>query len=206
MDLIAFDLSTHTGYAVFHDGNLIDHGVLEIEPISNYKADVKSYKDLPEEYPFNLMTAAQQVAISCYQVYLKYPNSKVVIEHIEKGKQRISQNLLAFIHYAFLEQFREIGVRYLLVSDWRNQTKCYLKYWPEYRAWNAKVGRAKRKATPTKAGAKVAKIDGKIVSRIDLKKLSIIIANEHYSLDVKNDNTADAINLGRAAIELGLWS
>lgn len=204
MDIIAFDLSRHTGYSVFRDAKLINYGLLE-EEITGFKAEIKKYTDLPDSYPFNLISAADTMVDRCWEIYNQYPEAKVVVEHTEKGKQRISQKFLLFLHYAFSKKFEEVGFKYLLVSDWRIQTKCYLKHWPEYKRWNGRVGRAKRKAKPTKAGSIVAKIDGKVVSTINQKKLSIILANEKYGLSIKDDNIADAINIGRAAVELKLF-
>ena len=75
-----------------------------------------------------------------------------------------------------------------------------------YQKWNLKIRAAKKVAVPTKNGSICAKIDGKRVSAINQKKLSIIIANEKYGIQIKNDNIADAINIGRAAVELGVFA
>lgn len=205
MYLISFDLSTHTGYAVFKGDELIEYGLLETK-ISNNKGNIKSYKDLPSEFPLNFFAATKSIVDQCLTIVDKYPNSKVVTEFTEQSKFRMSQKFLEWLHYEFIVAIREknLELKFLLNSDWRKQVKCYLKHHPDLAEYNKKVAKAKREATPNKVGARVAKIDGKIVAKVNQKKLSIIIANEKYNLEIKDDNIADAINVGRAAIELGL--
>ena len=203
---IALDLSTNTGYAIFKDTKLIKYDVFT-RKVPGYKADVKSYKDFPKEYPINFLDTAEAIAEECIRVIQENKIDKVVIEHCEGAKQRLSQRLLEWTHFALIQRLKALGIdfKYLLVHDWRDVVGCYLKRWPDYQKFNQKVRAAKKKATPTKSGMLIAKIDGKRVGPVNQKKLSIIIANEKYGLEIKNDNMADAINLGRAAIELGLF-
>jgi hypothetical protein len=208
--LLSLDLSTHTGWAYFEDGILIDAGAFDVK-VYEYVANVKKWSDLPEIYPYNHIGAANHVAVECYNLWTKLSQPNVVTEHTEGSKHRISQRTLEFIHFAVFSKFSEYGVntRYLLNSDWRKYCKCYISQWPEHQKWNKEVGKAKKKAKPTKAGAKVAKINGKIVSRIDQKKLSIFIAKKNHpkfiDLIGTNDNIADAINMGDAAIALKVF-
>lgn len=204
MRFLALDLSTKTGYAVFDDDKLVVYGRIEIKKPAHYKADVKTSADLPEDYPVSFVETAEAIADHCLSLYHEHECELVIIEHTEKGKARLSQRLLEWINYAVFRKLhsQSIPVKYLFVSDWRTATKCYLKYWPEHKLWNAKVAKLKKAAIPTKSGAKIAKIEGKIVTKIDQKKLSILLANEAYDLNIKDDNIADAINLGRAAFSL----
>jgi len=204
---IALDISTNTGYAIFEGGKLTKHDVFTIKA-SNYKADVKCFSDFPKEYPDNFLVTAQKIASKCLEIIRENGITKVIIEHPEAGKQRLSQRLIEWTHYALALALKEASIdfRYLLVHDWRLQVGCYLKLWPEYQKWNQKIRAAKKKAIPTKSGAICAKIDGKRVAAINQKKLSIIIANEKYGLAIKDDNIADAINIGRATVELGVFS
>ena len=200
MKFLSLDLSTNTGYAVFENDKLDTYGLVSYKA-TNYKADVKKYSDFPAEYPYNFIDVADKFGAVAVQLYRDHGCEAVVIEHTEKGKQRLSQRLLEWINLVVVQAFTRIGVRvsYLLVSDWRSYCKCYLKYWPEHRVWNAKIVKLKKKALPTKSGAKIAKIDGKIVTKVNQKKLSILLANEAFGLATKDDNIADAINIGRAA-------
>jgi len=205
--IIALDISTNTGYAIFEDDKLIAYDVFTIKVV-NYKADVKCFSDFPKEYPDNFLLTAQKLADGCMKVIQEHQITKVIIEHPEAGKQRLSQRLLEWTHYALVLRLKEAGLdyRYLLVHDWRCQVNCYIKHWPDYQKWNLKIRAAKKVAVPTKNGSICAKIDGKRVSAINQKKLSIIIANEKYGIQIKNDNIADAINIGRAAVELGVFA
>ena len=204
MKFLSLDLSTKTGYAVFESDTLIEYGLVKSGKKSHYKADVKSFKDLDEDYPLGFIQTAKEIASLCKEIYHQHNCELAVIEHTEAGKARLSQRLLEWINYAVAYEFLEnqIPLQYLFVSDWRNAVKCYLKYWPKHKIWNTKIKKLKAVATPTKSGAKIAKIDGKIVTKVDQKKLSIILANDAYGLTLKDDNVADAINLGRAAFAL----
>ena len=208
MRYIALDISSNTGYAVFDNDKLIAYDVFT-RKVEGFKADIKAFTDLPDIYPYNFMKASQEVARLCHNAYGKYGCSMAVIEHPELGKQRLSQRLLEWNNLAVCQRFQEFGIpfKYLLVADWRKRVQCYLRYWPEHQKWNKEVGKAQKiaKKESEKLGRKVmAKIDGKVVSKINQKKLSIILANEKYGITIKDDNIADAINLGRAAWELEL--
>jgi len=200
---ISLDISTNTGYAIFDNDKLLDYGVFT-RKVKNYKADVKSYKDFPECYPDNFLETIDTITAECMRIIQNNQIDLVIIEHPELGKQRLSQRLLEWTHLTLVRALKNENTpfKYILVSDWRSLVKCYLKYWPEHQTWNKEVRKAKAKATPTKKGNKIPKIDGKRVSATNQKKLSILIANQHYLINVKDNNIADAINIGRAYIEM----
>lgn len=210
MDLLSLDLSTHTGWAFYQSGVLSKVGSFDVK-IENYVTNVKKWTDLPRVYPYNHINSADDVAERCLQLWDSFKRPNVIAEHTEGSKHRISQRTLEFIHYAVFTELGNQGCqpRYLLNSDWRKHCKCYLKEWPEYQKWNKEVSKAKKKAKPTKSGARVAKINGKIVSPVDAKKLSIIIAKKNHPQFEEqigsNDNIADAINLGDAALAYGVF-
>lgn len=209
MDLLALDLSTHTGWAFYQSGVLSKVGSFDVK-IHDYVTNVKKWSDLPKNYPYNLIMAARTMSQMCVNLWHDLGKPSIVTEHTEGSKHRISQRALEFIHYDLFNNIPPYVMKYLLNSDWRKNCKCYLKEWPEYQKWNKEVSKAKKKAKPTKAGAKVAKIDGKVVSPIDAKKLSIIIAKKnHQKFEEQigsNDNIADAINLGDAALAYNIFN
>jgi hypothetical protein len=207
MRYIGLDISTNTGYAIFDKDTLVDYGVFTIK-VQDYKADVKTFKDFPESYPLNFLKTSDEIAKQCIQIIAKNNIDMVIIEHSEKGKQRLSQRLLEWTHMALIKELilNKIPFKYILVNDWRNAVKCYIKYWPDHQDWNKKVKGAKKKAEPTKTGMLVPKIDGKRVSAINQKKLSVIIANKDYGISIKDNNIADAINMAHAANILGMVS
>jgi len=205
MRYIGLDISTNTGYAIFEKDELINYGVFT-RKVENYKADVKTYKDFPESYPQNFIVTCEEITQQCIRIIQEHNVDMVIIEHPEKGKQRLSQRLLEWTHLILVKELikNNIPFKYILVSDWRSAVKCYIKYWPDHQEWNKQVKGAKKKAIPTKTGMLVPKIDGKRVSAINQKKLSIIIANRDYSINIKDNNIADAINMAHAANELGM--
>lgn len=205
MKFLALDLSTNTGYAIFDNNKLAGHDTFTIKA-KDYVASIKNYENFPASYPYNLIETSEAIANKCFEIFQENKCEAVVIEHPETSRQRISQRLIEFIHYAVLKKFEGKCVKYLLVSDWRRQVKCYIKHWPELKKWNDKVMKAKKIATPTKSGARLAKIGGKVVSKYDFKKLSIYIANKYYGVNISSDDVADAINIGRAACELGVFN
>lgn len=207
MQILSFDLSSHTGWSLFEEGHLKEYGLLEIA-IKDYKAILKSHKDFVSAYPLNLATAAQEMTALCMELIDKYPAAHIVTEHTVCGKNVVSQRFLEFLHYVFTTEIHKRGrsFKYLMNSDWRIHNKVYLKHWPEHQAWNKTVSKLKKSAKPTKSGAKVAKLDGKIVTKIDQKDLSILIANQTFNLNLDDDNIADSVLLGKAAHEMEIFT
>ena len=212
--LLALDLSTKTGWAYFSaQGKLTQVGSFT-HKIDKYAANIKSWKDFPSEYPWNFMDTSVEVSNSVRLLAMELNCPKIVIEMTEGSRHRISQRTLEFIHYAVLNILQTSGysstkLKYILNSDWRRDTRCYISQWPEFVKYNKEVSKAKKKSVPNKAGAKVAKIAGKVVSKYDAKKISIHIAKTNYPLFAdrigSNDDIADAINLGHAAYNLGVF-
>jgi hypothetical protein len=209
MRILSLDISTHTGWSYLENGKLARYGIIEV-PVPGFKAEIKSFRDYPPEYPGNFLGAARALALALDQLITELQPDCIVSEETNKAKARFSQKILEFLHYGFLTMLEEhhptVKFRYLTTKCWRDVTQCYIKDWPEYAKWNSKIGRLKAKAKPTKSGAKVAKLDGKIVTKVDQKKLSVILANQHFGLDIDNDNIADSLNMLRAAVELKLFS
>lgn len=202
---MSLDLSTHTGWAYYGDNKLVSVGSFDVKVI-DYISELRSYRDVPITYPQNLINAARSMSKMCLELWISLGEPLIVTEHTEGSKHRVSQRLLEFIHFAHFDSSMGTKTRYLLNSDWRKYCRCYISQWPDIQKWNKEIGKIKRKAVPTRSGAKIAKIDGKIVTRYDAKRLSIHIANLNHKdlIDQigKNDNIADAINMGDAALEI----
>lgn len=201
MRILAFDLSRHTGWAVMDDGDvLVKSGSFDVE-ILNWKSDVSRSDQFAPEFPRNFHNAVLQIAEKCGELVQEWEPNLVVTEFIEGSPRRFSQMFLDWLHCAFFNKMADLKqeYRYILNSDWRNYSGCWISQHPELKRYNAKVGRAKRLSKPNKAGARVAKIDGKIVSKINAKKLSIMLASQQYNLQLKSDDEADAILQARAA-------
>jgi hypothetical protein len=215
MDILSLDLSTKTGWAFFSDNKLVKVGTFT-HKVVDYKSEIKIWTDIPKAYPYNILNMAQTVAEACVQLWFQLGQPYIVVEHTEGSSHRISQRTLEWIHYAVYNRLHNYALvsgvdkfKYVLNSDWRKATNCYISQWPEMQKFNKEVAKAKKKATPNKAGARVAKIDGKIVSKWDAKKLSIYIAKKNYpdmADQITTDDIADAINMGHAAIKLGIFN
>ena len=178
MRILSLDISTHTGWSVFDNERLIEYGKYNIH-VSGYKAEIKSYKDYPASYPKNFIDAANSQENKVNELLKLYNPDAVVIEETNKSRQRFSQKILEWMHFTvvslLLSKNQKFG--YITTTCWRKQTNCYMKDWPEYKKWNYKVSQAKKTAKLTKSGSRVAKINGKVVSAINQKKLSVILAN-----------------------------
>jgi len=206
MKWAALDLSRHTGYAIFEDETLLKHGVLEVE-IKHYKQQVVKYSDLPIQYPQNLIDAANDVCKLVIELCLQEEVSLVVVEDSEPSSgRRFSQRFIEWMHLKVYEKMMEhnITFKYLLNSDWRVATKCYMKHWPEFKEHNKKRNTLKKNTKPNKAGARVVRTETGVMKKLDQKDISLHIANKKYNLNLTDDNIADSINLATAAIELGL--
>ena len=109
MKVLAFDLSTKTGWALFENGKLVCYGQL--------KASVEGDKT-SDNYPHNFIKMASKMA---YDVKGKIINSKpnyVVTEETNKGKNRFSQKQLEFIHFA-VNHVAQCKIHYMDTSEWR---------------------------------------------------------------------------------------
>lgn len=207
MKILSLDPSSRTGYSIFDNGKLIKFGLLEKE-IRNFTFNVSSYNQLPKDYPVNLLDSSTWIAKEIMVIIKAHNIKHVVLEHTEGSSRRFSQRYLEWLHMSLVLAFLKHGIefKYLLNSDWKKVTKCYLKHWPEYDKHNKEVRKMKKKATPTASGAKVARKDGKVLTVIDTKRLSCLLASQRVGKEIDNDNIADSILIGYAAIELNLFS
>jgi hypothetical protein len=200
---LSLDLSSRTGWALWKGHKLQVFGLIE-EIIPDFKHNVKSFKDLPHNYPYNLIGAIDRLMDQLEVLFASNSIHFVVVEHTEGSSFRFSQKYLEWLHLAFFRKFGfKYKVLYLLNKDWRTATGCYIKLWPEFQQRNKLYAKLKRKLKN-----KIVKHEGKRISRMDQKKLSVHIANifiSDFGFDpVSDDNIADAINLGRAAVKLNL--
>ena len=172
MRILAFDLSRHTGWAVMDGPERVDSGFFEVK-IAGWKSDISKTDQFPPQFPGNFETVIEEIVEKCKDLVARYKPDLVVTEFIEGSSRRFSQLFLDWIHLDFYRCMKAIEqpFKYMLNSDWRNHCRCYVSQHPEVKKYNAQVGKAKRKAVPNAVGAKVAKIDGKVVSRINQKKL-----------------------------------
>lgn len=185
MTILALDLSTETGWAVFDNKRkLVKYGTLK------HKVEGKEspYNTVAESYPYNYTHAAKMIALLIDMIVSVYQPSVVVIEETNRGKSRLSQKLLEYIHYAVSEELLNrmpLQIVYMDTSRWRHIVgMCLTKEDKE----NNKLVKAGKK--------KEMKLKGKITK----KHLSVRMVRELYNIDVKlcDNNACDAILLGHA--------
>ena len=194
MSVLALDLSTHAGWAVFGTPKvaggvpkLIDYGVIE------NTVDLEGLG-----YPWTVYSTAMDIASQVQGKIDEYTPEIIVIEQINLGRNRYAQQLLERIHsFVLLKIFTSvdsIATYYIDSSEWRKTVGLRLN--KDQKKANAKLSKAKRSAIET--GSKLDKKALGIRGRVTWKHLSIMKANEVFSVSTKDDNKADALLLGLA--------
>lgn len=147
-------------------------------------------------FPFDAIDAAEKVADIVTEWFETYWPDRVIIEQTNRGKNRMSQKKLEFIHSAVLRRLRPYGVKIFFIdtSEWRKVLQQKLS--KEDRKNNEKVSKAKK----TKDFVAAKKALG-VKGRITAKHLSVAWCNANYGLSLlmKDNDTADAICLVAAA-------
>lgn len=188
MRLLALDLSTSTGWALFEDGKLSDQGRLTQVFVDDF--NVNAHPNKSAGYPANLISAAETVAWLVEEKLAETEPDHVVLENTVKGRNRHTQRILEWIH---LDVLRALGryqmdhnagltYSYMDPSEWRKVLDLRLS------------ADDKKNNKEVKAGHKRGKV-GK-------KHLAVRLANERFglSLKLKDDDVADAILLGLAHV------
>lgn len=170
MRVLAFDISSKTGFAVIEDGKLISHGLIKPEKIHTEELqDIVAVRNACH-ISTNLMDKIEQAA-----------PDKVFVEQTNSGRFRTSQKELEFIHFAFLydimKNFKQIipNLAYVDTSKWRSVLQ--IKLSKDQRKHNKEV------KLKTKRG------------KITPKHLVVAWANATYGLSLlkKDHDIADAI-------------
>lgn len=182
--LLALDLSSFTGYAIFTDGVLTKSG--------DYKVDIDGFNvnDHPEKspkYPKNLIDAVAKVADYMMNNLVTPINpTHVVIENTVKGRNRSTQRFLEWLHYVVYTRLKTYGIKsitYLDPSEWRSILEVRLS--KEDKKNNRDVSKKKKRG------------------RITKKHLAVRQANAIFNLNLKmkDNNRADALLLGWAFLK-----
>jgi hypothetical protein len=182
--LLALDISTNTGWALFDSNptSLVAHGLLEVS-VEDF--NVNNKPETRSIYPRNIKDAADAMALQIYNLCRGYEPSIIVIENTVRGRNRNTQRLLEWIHKSVYDLLgSEFRVLYLDPSQWRKILELRLS--KDDKDHNAQV---KKGATR-----------GKLTQ----KHLSVRRVNDKYNLMLKlqDNDIADAINLGEAAVSV----
>ena len=108
MRVLAFDLSTKTGWALFEHEKLLCYGQLNSKVIGDMTSP---------NYPKNYIEMATKMAFEVKNKITTSRPNHIVTEETNKGKNRYSQKQLEFIHFAVNHVNGKI--HYIDTSDWR---------------------------------------------------------------------------------------
>lgn len=202
MIIIALDLSTKPGYAVFENTRLVRYGTLFPK---------MPLKDVPLPYPHNYAHMANTVTEKLYtgiiRPYLSQTNAiQIVIEETTASSQNYSQKILEWIHLSLYQKLAvheawPIGIHYIRDGVWKRLTGANQN--KEERNWNARISRYKKKHNKTIAKLAAKKGEKpKRVRRLDSKDYAIRAVREIYGLELEREqeDQSDAILLGTAFI------
>lgn len=196
--VLALDISTKTGWALFEDGKLLDFGLTRIlKKIDEYGEYPWSYRNM----------AVFLTSLLIQKIVDTYPDV-IVIEETNGSKSRYTQKALEFLHCELLCGIDMVksaypgiagfnSVKYVNSSEWRKVLGLALS--KEQKKANAKLSKAAREANGQKIDKAALGIKGKITK----KHLSVAYANATYNLTlkIKDNDIADAICLGTAFIK-----
>lgn len=179
--VLAIDLSTKSGWAVFEDTTLKASGNLGHQPVEDF--NVNADPNFSPKYPWNIMDAAECVAANVHALVSVHEPEHIVIENTVKGRNRHTQRLLEWLHFTLLFKLRHgVGITYMDPSEWRKIVDMRLS--KDQKKNNRDVSAGKKRG------------------RIGKKHLSVAMVNEKFSktLKLKDNDEADAILLGLAFV------
>jgi hypothetical protein len=195
LDLIALDVSSKTGWAVFKDGRPSNWGTLFPD---------KTTKDFGP-YPRNYVRWAIYTADRLIEDVVRkhwVTGMPIVIEETNTGKNCYSQKGLEFLHFWLNKRFEELNVDvfYLRTGEWRKLVQAKMS--KEEKSLNAKIARIKKQT-----GLKLAKIDGKVVGKKGRKHVSIRVANDLFGLELtrSDEDCAEALLVGEGFLRGAAW-
>lgn len=179
MSLLSLDVSTKTGFCFRTRDNLLETGQLHCK-VEDF--NVNADPDKSPFYPGNMLDAAndmgRQIAALIQRLNPKY----IVVENTVKGRNRHTQRILEWLHFALVTQTKSMGrtFTYLDPSMWRKTLEIRLS--KDQRKNNADVSKGKKRG------------------RITKKHLSVQWANARFGLQlkIKDNDKADALGLSEA--------
>jgi len=184
MIVLGLDLSSHTGWSLFKDGNLLGFGILNI-------------KHQSDEYPWGIYDWAIKTADEILKVCAQYNFvDKFVIEQTNLGRNRIHQTFLEWLHFGILHKFFQNNliekIEYVDTFKWRK--KLQLQLTKEQKKQNKFVVQQHQN------GQKNVLQNGKRIGRVTPKHLAVAYANNTFSLNLKHkdNDMADAICIGHS--------
>ncbi len=195
--VLALDISTKTGWAVFEDGKPVAWGTLFPDRTS------KDFGGYPANFTYLARHLTRRLSSEIIQDFAERAGygsnpdfsflGDVIIEETNSSRQNYSQKLLEFIHFCVVEELisRKITPKYVRTGEWRSAVNA--RQTPEEKRLNARISRIKQRT-----GKKLAKIDGKVVGKKGRKHVAIRVVGELLGIQLKRkeEDAADALLLG----------
>jgi len=179
MYTLGLDISSHTGWALFKDSELVSYGILNTSAKSR-------------EFPWGIYQWAKQCADKINELCSNYFFvDKIIIEKTNLGKNREFQSFLEWIHFFVLHTFSfgslKNKINYIDTSQWKKQLN--LKLTKEQREQNKFV------LKQHKNGQKNVLQNDKRIGKVTSKHLSVEFVNKEFNLNLKlkNNDIADAV-------------
>lgn len=206
MKVLALDVSTKTGWALFDGAQLVSFGFLE-KP--------RSFEECGN-YPGNFTQVAEDmVNLIATVVATQKPDMLIVEETNKTGRfgSRHSQKILEFIHCFLIHRFKaHMPIKYINTSDWRKilklsvadtkkMAKPYIKELTRLKGELAKADKAHKKVAKDALDAHKKTLKDKCIhGKIDKKSISVAFVNMTHKLALKkgDNDISDAICLGEA--------
>lgn len=190
MKVLALDLSSKCGWALFKDTKLVKYGKVSAA------APVLSPNDTT--YPWKLVDTIDKLAWSIVDCVNANTPDFVIIE------QRTTQRFLEWLHWAVLDGFGALpwldknNVYYINSSDWRKAVQ--MKMSSEDKKNNRLVNKINK--LPKALRNKMKKEKG-VKGKVTLKHLSVRMVKDKFGIELQQgqNDEADAILLGAAYYE-----
>lgn len=186
MRILSLDLSTTaSGWAELEDGTLLEYGVIK----PKLEKDQKKAR-YPVIQLYKMMSLANQILQKCRETNYDY----IIIEEINRGKNRLGQKTLDGLHWIVLEK---------LWGDRQEEKVIYFDS-DGAKGWRSKAGLGLQLTAQDKlVNTERRKLNKKLARKqqqplITQKTLSIKFVNDYYGLSLtdKDNDIADAIGLG----------
>jgi Holliday junction resolvasome RuvABC endonuclease subunit len=199
MKILALDISSHCGWALLETvGNDELPKLLEYETVHLGQ----TVFEVSDHYPTNYRMASGLMGQKIVDIVTKTRPDVIVIEEINKAKNRWSQKYLDWIHIKFLDlliekypQYLSKNLFYIDSSQWRKVLGIQLT--KEDKKKNAIISKAKNiSVDKLKEVKKTTGIKGKV----NKKHVAVRWVNEKYNLTLKqkDNDLAEAACLGIA--------
>jgi hypothetical protein len=180
MKVLSIDASSHTGWAILDNDQLISYGKIDV-PCKDKK------------WPLGIHQWAKEISEQIFSLIVDNPTDLIIIERANSSRFRESQNVLDWLHFHLIDLLIDANyaskLLYVDSSAWRKA--CGLKLTAQQKKQNKMAKQASNSGT-------ILKINGKRKGRVTKKHLAVDYVNAKFNLSfkLKDNDIAEAICLG----------